>query len=75
MILLDANENAFGPALELSDNASIDTTPVSTNGSTKQAIDLLKVNRLNRYPDPYAMSLIRINCSFLTTSHPIKAST
>lgn len=70
MILLDANENAFGPALELSDNASFDTTPVSTNGSTKQVIDLL-----NRYPDPYAMSLIRIDCSFLTTSHPIKAST
>ena len=72
MILLDANENAFGPALELSDNASYDTTSVSTNGSTKQVIDLLK---LNRYPDPYAISLIRINCPFLTTNHPIKAST
>lgn len=72
MILLDANENAFGPALKLSENASFDTTPVSTNGSTKQAIDLLK---LNRDPDPYAMSLIRINCSFLTNNHPIKAST
>ena len=61
--------NAFGPALGLNDNASFDTVSVSTNGSV---IDLLN---LNRYPDPYALSLIRIYYPFPISNLPIRAST
>jgi len=42
-ILLDANENAYGPGLALNSNGTL------SNGDTEE-IDLLG---LNRYPDPY----------------------
>ena len=51
MVLLDANENALGPALVLqNDRLFNDTSSASTNISKKLDID--SVN-LNRYPDPY----------------------
>lgn len=44
-ILLDANENAYGPGLALTDDGKL------VNGNTSGIeIDLLG---LNRYPDPY----------------------
>ena len=44
-ILLDANENAYGPGLALTDDGKL------INGNTSSIeIDLLG---LNRYPDPY----------------------
>jgi histidinol-phosphate aminotransferase len=46
-ILLDANENAYGPGLDLNENGKL-------NGAEDDSgveIDLLG---LNRYPDPYA---------------------
>ena len=47
-ILLDANENAYGPGLLLSDSGKL------YNGhSSSIEIDLLG---LNRYPDPYVVS-------------------
>lgn len=45
-ILLDANENAYGPGLRLRQDGNIDD-PV--NGSSSPQIDFLG---LNRYPDP-----------------------
>ena len=45
-ILLDANENAYGPGLSLDKNGHI----AATNGDSSELhIDLLG---LNRYPDP-----------------------
>ena len=44
-ILLDANENAYGPGLALDGESTL---------SSSIGVDLLG---LNRYPDPYATSL------------------
>lgn len=49
-ILLDANENAFGPGLALNNYGKL------ANGSSSGIeIDLLG---LNRYPDPYVNGLL-----------------
>lgn len=46
-ILLDANENAYGPGLALSEDGKL------ANGHTSDIeVDLLG---LNRYPDPYGL--------------------
>ena len=48
-ILLDANENAYGPGLALSDDGKL------ANGDAASVeVDLLG---LNRYPDPYDRSV------------------
>lgn len=51
-ILLDANENAYGPGLALNGDGKL--SGVNTNGTSDSAssldVDLLG---LNRYPDPY----------------------
>lgn len=63
-ILLDANENAYGPSLDIQDVAK------SMNGGTKHkgrdpmAVDLLG---LNRYPDPHQVALKRSLCSLRNT--------
>jgi len=44
-VLLDANENAYGPSLVLNDQAD----NVQTNGHTDGEINF---SGLNRYPDP-----------------------
>jgi len=49
-ILLDANENAYGPGLALNDHGHLNGTKPSADTD----IDLLG---LNRYPDPYAHPL------------------
>ena len=46
-ILLDANENAYGPGLELNGHGKLANAQV--NGNSDLEIDLLG---LNRYPDP-----------------------
>lgn len=50
-ILLDANENAYGPGLLLNKDGSIEgtSTTANVNGSLSPQIDFLG---LNRYPDP-----------------------
>ncbi|MCJ1310610.1 histidinol-phosphate transaminase [Agyrium rufum] len=73
-ILLDANENAFGPGLsvtsngELSNGASINgDTNGDTNGhvkSTRPEIDFLG---LNRYPDPHQIELKQLLCTLRNT--------
>lgn len=48
-VLLDANENAYGPGLALDSNGKLATG--ATNGDAPAIeVDLLG---LNRYPDPY----------------------
>jgi hypothetical protein len=60
-ILLDANENAYGPGLELNTNGELDG--ISGHGGVD--IDLLG---LNRYPDPYVMG------KKSSPSHPLTLS-
>lgn len=59
-ILLDANENAYGPGLALNNDGKL------TNGNHSNIdIDLLG---LNRYPDPYVQQLPQSHIHFLTDS-------
>lgn len=58
-ILLDANENAYGPGLALTDRGTLANG--SSNGdSPNLEIDLLG---LNRYPDPYGCLYTSAHCS------------
>lgn len=60
MVLLDANENAFGPALVLQNESLFnDISSASTNISKKPGIDFININR---YPDPYAPRPYTIGC-------------
>ena len=52
-ILLDANENAYGPVLSLTNDGKF--PGASTNGASAIDVDLLG---LNRYPDPYDSNII-----------------
>lgn len=62
-ILLDANENAYGPGLALNGEGQL--TGAHVNGTSKSTasigVDLLG---LNRYPDPYAHLPLQVSrCS------------
>jgi histidinol-phosphate aminotransferase len=48
-ILLDANENAYGPGLSLNEDGHIAATNGDSSATDELHIDLLG---LNRYPDP-----------------------
>lgn len=64
-ILLDANENAYGPGLDLSNG--------TTAGKEGLEIDLLG---LNRYPDPHQVELKQLLCDLRTThAHTSKTLT
>ena len=55
-ILLDANENAYGPGLDLSGDSHLSNGVVDSHPpSSKLQVDFLG---LNRYPDPYESLLI-----------------
>ncbi|KAH8699110.1 histidinol-phosphate aminotransferase [Talaromyces proteolyticus] len=62
-ILLDANENAYGPGLELNKDGSL---PDSNNGNGSPQIDFLG---LNRYPDPHQIDLKQLLCHLRNTNH------
>ncbi|KAL2051303.1 hypothetical protein ABVK25_008355 [Lepraria finkii] len=65
MVLLEANENALGPALVLqNDRLFNDTSSASTNISKKLDID--SVN-LNRYPDPRQLESKHLFWNFRNT--------
>ncbi len=51
-ILLDANENANGPGLQLGDDQAVNTSNRIVNGHSTQSPAGLDLSRLNRYPDP-----------------------
>lgn len=61
-ILLDANENAYGPGLALGVNGPLAN---GCRGENKIEIDLLG---LNRYPDPHQVELKQLLCN-LRNSH------
>ena len=55
-VLLDANENAFGPSLVLKqDSSSKSTVPEGPRHASK-GLDIDALN-LHRYPDPYVPNL------------------
>ncbi|WEW54900.1 histidinol-phosphate transaminase [Emydomyces testavorans] len=60
-VLLDANENAYGPGLALTDDGKLES--VATNGNAS-ALDFLG---LNRYPDPHQIELKRLLCNLRNT--------
>ncbi|KAJ5490933.1 Histidinol-phosphate aminotransferase [Penicillium diatomitis] len=62
-VLLDANENAYGPSLALNNEGRLKG---SQSGSTEPEIDLLG---LNRYPDPHQMELKQLFCNLRNTHH------
>ncbi|KAK5729717.1 histidinol-phosphate transaminase [Elasticomyces elasticus] len=62
-ILLDANENAYGPGLDLSADGKLINGEIESNDS-KITIDLLG---LNRYPDPHQHELKQLLCDLRNT--------
>ncbi|KAL4806578.1 pyridoxal phosphate-dependent transferase [Aspergillus unguis] len=67
-VLLDANENAYGPGLALNSQGALEDSAVNGNstGSSKPEIDLLG---LNRYPDPHQHPLKQLFCDLRNTHH------
>ncbi|KAL4937254.1 hypothetical protein BDV06DRAFT_203290 [Aspergillus oleicola] len=65
-VLLDANENAYGPGLALNQQGALQDSAVNGNstGSSKPEIDLLG---LNRYPDPHQHPLKQLFCDLRNT--------
>lgn len=52
-ILLDANENAYGPGLALNGQGKLAGANVNGTSDSSASIDVDLLG-LNRYPDPYA---------------------
>ncbi|KAL6715159.1 histidinol-phosphate transaminase [Lecanora helva] len=66
-VLLDANENAYGPALQIKElNHLTNGTTKSHSGLRATDIDLLG---LNRYPDPHQLDLKQQLCNLRNTHH------
>ncbi|OXV07167.1 hypothetical protein Egran_05069 [Elaphomyces granulatus] len=63
-ILLDANENAYGPGLALNSQGSLEAPIVNGHGSSHPEIDFLG---LNRYPDPHQIELKQLLCRLRNT--------
>ncbi|KAL4795326.1 mitochondrial matrix Mmp37-domain-containing protein [Aspergillus venezuelensis] len=65
-VLLDANENAYGPSLALNQQGALQESAINGNsmGSTNPEIDLLG---LNRYPDPHQHPLKQLFCNLRNT--------
>ncbi|KAJ5715801.1 uncharacterized protein N7483_012982 [Penicillium malachiteum] len=61
-VLLDANENAYGPGLALNDQGAL---KASQSGNVPE-IDFLG---LNRYPDPHQIELKQLFCDLRNTHH------
>ncbi|KAL3475889.1 pyridoxal phosphate-dependent transferase [Aspergillus californicus] len=72
-VLLDANENAYGPGLALNAEGALEESTINggSMGSSKPEIDLLG---LNRYPDPHQHPLKQLFCNLRNThTHTEKA--
>ncbi|CAI7616155.1 unnamed protein product [Penicillium palitans] len=66
-VLLDANENAFGPGLALNSEGALQSSPTgNATGASKPEIDFLG---LNRYPDPHQIELKQLFCNLRNTHH------
>ena len=65
-VLLDANENAYGPALKIDHDFRLNNgVPQDHIASDPAAIDFLG---LNRYPDPHQIDLKQLFCAFRNTN-------
>ncbi|KAL6231334.1 hypothetical protein BDW75DRAFT_45943 [Aspergillus navahoensis] len=74
-VLLDANENAYGPGLALNSEGALQESAANghSTGSSKPEIDLLG---LNRYPDPHQHPLKQLFCNLRNThTHTDKSIT
>ena len=65
-VLLDANENAYGPALDLDKHRPFMNSKANNAISIPANIDLLG---LNRYPDPHQVELKHLLCNLRNTHH------
>ncbi|OGE55108.1 hypothetical protein PENARI_c005G06464 [Penicillium arizonense] len=66
-VLLDANENAFGPGLALNSEGALQASQTgNATGASKPEIDFLG---LNRYPDPHQIELKQLFCNLRNTHH------
>ncbi|KAJ5392048.1 hypothetical protein N7509_007538 [Penicillium cosmopolitanum] len=66
-VLLDANENAYGPGLALSSEGALQASETgNATGASKPEIDFLG---LNRYPDPHQIELKQLFCNLRNTHH------
>ncbi|KMU82650.1 histidinol-phosphate aminotransferase [Coccidioides immitis H538.4] len=60
-VLLDANENAYGPSLVLTDDGKLENVTATENAPD---LDFLG---LNRYPDPHQVELKKLLCDLRNT--------
>ncbi|KAF2036788.1 histidinol-phosphate aminotransferase [Setomelanomma holmii] len=65
-ILLDANENAYGPGLALNGDGKLPGINGTSDPAASIEVDLLG---LNRYPDPHQFDLKQQLCSLRNTHH------
>ncbi|KAJ5091427.1 hypothetical protein NUU61_006297 [Penicillium alfredii] len=66
-VLLDANENAYGPGLALNSDGALQASETGgSTGASKPEIDFLG---LNRYPDPHQLELKQLFCNLRNTHH------
>ncbi|OOQ90379.1 Histidinol-phosphate aminotransferase [Penicillium brasilianum] len=66
-VLLDANENAYGPGLALNNEGALQASKTGdATGASKPEIDFLG---LNRYPDPHQIELKQLFCNLRNTHH------
>ncbi|KAJ5488079.1 Aminotransferase class I/classII [Penicillium expansum] len=66
-VLLDANENAFGPGLALNSEGALQSSQTgNATGASNPEIDFLG---LNRYPDPHQIELKQLFCNLRNTHH------
>ncbi|MCJ1398239.1 histidinol-phosphate transaminase [Xylographa trunciseda] len=65
-VLLDANENAFGPGLKLTANESGIRNEINGTSSSS-TVDTKLLLGLNRYPDPHQIELKQLLCDLRNT--------
>ncbi|KAJ4371598.1 histidinol-phosphate transaminase [Neocucurbitaria cava] len=74
-ILLDANENAYGPGLALNGEGKLPGANVNGTSDASSAIDVDLLG-LNRYPDPHQEDLKQLLCNLRNThTHTSKTLT
>ncbi|KAL9118260.1 MAG: hypothetical protein Q9187_005197 [Circinaria calcarea] len=68
-ILLDANENAYGPGLALNEDGTLSITKANgiANGHGNPDKPNLDLSGLNRYPDPHQIELKQLLCNLRNT--------
>ena len=67
-ILLDANENAYGPALDVTPDGQLPNGAAKSNMNANNPADIDLLG-LNRYPDPHQVELKQLLCNLRNTHH------